>query len=109
MTLSDVQIAQQSAVTLITSLLQRVFPTSRFNAFGHKMSWRVTYYDFCDICHYDNSSKVFLQSIYTDKFILTKYAITDYIQSSILQIQQQIKKCNEHIAARRNASVHKMA
>ena len=27
----------------ITSLLQRVFPTSRFTAFGHKMSWRVTY------------------------------------------------------------------
>ena len=29
----------------ITSLLQRVFPTSRFTAFGHKMSWRVTYID----------------------------------------------------------------
>ena len=27
----------------ITSLLQRVFPTSRFTAFGHKMSWRVTF------------------------------------------------------------------
>ena len=27
----------------IMSLLQRVFPTSRFTAFGHKMSWRVTY------------------------------------------------------------------
>ena len=27
----------------ITSLLQRVFSTSLFTAFGHKMSWRVTY------------------------------------------------------------------
>ena len=31
----------------ITSLLQRVFPTSRFTAFGHKMSWRVTYMFHC--------------------------------------------------------------
>ena len=43
MTLRDVQIAQQSAGVQITSLLQSVFPTSRFTAFGHKMSWRVTY------------------------------------------------------------------
>ena len=41
--LSEVQIAQQSAVAKITSLLRRVFPTSRSTAFGHKMSWRVTY------------------------------------------------------------------